>query len=1198
MGGSNITIGYKYYLGLQFCLCQDSLTELHAIYTNNVQKIILDAGNYADESDPYVSKPNLYGGKKKGGGVVGQLRLQFGDATQTSLAYLNNVIDIDPSLPVDLGVVPLRGLSTITAEQPYICSMNPSMRPWEFKGYRRPTLTYATNATTDIEVLTSGMVLAEDGYDSNPAAILEECFFNTEWGLGLTDEDVLVTSIESAMTTLKAEGVGLSLRLAEQTTMRNFVREILSHINGVLYQDPSTGKIGVKLLRSSDTSQLTIDDTNRISFDSFERTSWTATVNEIVVEYTSKDNYDKASLALHSSSNLDIQDNLITRTMSYKGCRSQALASRIGARDLALLSYPLARIGITVNKEGWDLKVGEVIQVTYEDYDLDDTRFRIINIDYGSIFEGAIKITAMEDVLQDYSASDTVYGFNTDPNESTWIPIATTVAVASTNYMSLPVPYYAVYNAQNEADFAYYDLSLDNFYVLSEKPTGDTNGFILDDNAGEESPMLEPSYALEITSGSYIGDRRVGTAFNITATFLSQYPISAEEQAVINASTEAVLILDDEIFLVDNISGTETYTIQVRRGAFDSVPTYHISTLAGSLVAYLLIDPVNRSKMYGGLDNIAIADGSTQNYHLKTETFSDLLSYASSPAISLVGKSRADRPDPPKDIQVSYNATQMTVSWNYNDKTTAIGTPAHEGSYTDSPESTDIRTTVYVRAADGTVLLNANYDSTITSTSITKVAEEALTIDGLVSPSVFIEVWCYYNSDPTNESLYRTKIQNFRQEVYMNDGFDSYIAQGASNALAFTNTGNTLARQYRYVCDDGSFVLVTGAAASAVGTVYLCSEDGTVNTTVSGGNCNTMMDGNPDHIDVYGASSAAATIVWTANGTNFNVAAASTMDTTITNTFTISNVDFTSASQVLIDSSYAYITDHSQQVSGGSTITGAIHRVDHDGTNQTLIQPALDTVYTQAAPSPTFAETIQKTATAGTLIVKTDNAYKVAFTTVDWIERLVASTSTLTDLDYSAVTDASTISDFRSGSGGTAFAISNANGDSIGYFTNASSTMSWETAVRDGVLDPYTVSGVTTNRNSRLCVGGTYVYYVEFDGFPDYVVAQNHRPYYSVTGLYEDDYSFLADVSTGEESNDGAHWLGRLVRLTTAAGAVNSDGFSHDNPYFVIAANEDEVSGSGFAVEVTERLLDLNNAETRLLVDTKYTNRQYWITVP
>lgn len=1231
MGGSSVTIGYKYFLGLQFALCEDELTELNQILTNNGLKPFFSYSTFVHDDRWQISKPNLFGGRKKGGGVSGWVQVKFGTADQAASTYMNNVVG-NGALPDALGTVPLRGLSTLIAERPYVSAMNPTLRPWEFRVYRRGSH-LSTNLVTEKEVTVDGVDTAKYGVDVNPVAIIDECLFNTKWGLGLSTDDVNLASLESAITTLSTEGVGLSLRLADQVSMRKFIREILTHINGVLYVSPVDGKINLRLLRDTDTSELTVDrDTNKnlISVDSFERTAWSSTINELVVQFTNPINYDEDSLALHSTSNRDIQGDIVSRSVTYKGVRSQALAARLAARDIALLSYPLAKLEVTVNKEGWQLAVGSVITLTVEEYQITSARFRVLNIDYGSIEKSAIKLTLMQDVLQDYSSSQTVFGFNTTGEATQFDPVSNPDALASTRYDAIAIPYYTLYNFLTTSQFASYDLALDNFFVFSEKVSSDHIGSVLDDNTGNASGVISlPLLAFEISDGFLMGDERGGTSFTVRAasTLSASFTLQLISDLTIdqiNANPgDAALFIDDEIFLIKSITVQNpfsgAYNFVVERGATDTVPAYHISDTATGY----FIESMSAFDLYGGVNGVAISNGNSPVYRLRTSTLNDLLPYANSPNITLVGSSRADRPAPPKDVTVAYNATQMTISWSYDDKVTAINAPSTETSYTNTPESTDIRTQVFVRAYDGTTLLNATFDSTQTSAVLTKVTEQGITLDGLVSPSVFIELYCFYFST-SDQSLQRVKIQNFRDDAYFGT-FEDHVDQ-TGNAVQHTNTDTTLAKQYRFDMADGSYVLITSTGNDA--TIYRKNEDGAIQATISGGNCVGMLAGNdPDWIDVYGATQATATIVWTTNGTSFNVAALNTVDITIDNTFTISDVDFTSARQVLIDSTYIYITDPTQAYPA-TTLTGAINRCDYTGATQVTMQPNLSGSYVAITGAGTtrWAEKIWKAGSNGVLVVAslgvrlstaTDHEYHP--TELSFLERVDAATPTYTELDFNYTLGAGQpdfmiIRDVGSGPSGFAVhvqyevgqfgVIANPDGEHLLYWTHAGAIAQWvyQLTAEISVLNPPLLAAPATptsginNRASRLAVNGTHVYFCDERKFPTHITSQNHRPYYQAAGLYPDSETCLAQIKGGDGNPDGLHYKGSLNRILISTGALNSSNWSHDNPYFVIGANDSEPAGAGFAFDVIERVLALNAAGTRILCSTKYTGRLYWVT--
>ena len=84
----------------------------------------------------------------------------------------------------------------------------------------------------------------------NPAHIIHECLTDQLWGMGTPVAALDDAAFREAADTLFDESFGLSMIWVRQTSIENFVQEVLDHINAVLFSDPATGLLTLKLIRN------------------------------------------------------------------------------------------------------------------------------------------------------------------------------------------------------------------------------------------------------------------------------------------------------------------------------------------------------------------------------------------------------------------------------------------------------------------------------------------------------------------------------------------------------------------------------------------------------------------------------------------------------------------------------------------------------------------------------------------------------------------------------------------------------------------------------------------------------------------------------------------------------------------------------------------------------------------------------------
>lgn len=118
----SVTVGYRYYMGLHFGLCQGPVDAVQKVVVGDREAWV---GEQTTSGTVMVAKPDLFGGDKREGGVSGQLDILMGEPAQTANDYL--VTRIGAAMPAFRGILSAvwRG-GQVTANNPYI-------KPWAFR---------------------------------------------------------------------------------------------------------------------------------------------------------------------------------------------------------------------------------------------------------------------------------------------------------------------------------------------------------------------------------------------------------------------------------------------------------------------------------------------------------------------------------------------------------------------------------------------------------------------------------------------------------------------------------------------------------------------------------------------------------------------------------------------------------------------------------------------------------------------------------------------------------------------------------------------------------------------------------------------------------------------------------------------------------------------------------------------------------
>lgn len=238
------------------------------------------------------------------------------------------------------------------------------------------------------------------GDDANPAHIIYETLTNTDWGIGVPDTLIDLDSFSICAAGLYYEQLGLSIIWTQQTSIEDFVNEVLTHINGMLFINPQTGLLTLKLLRS-DYAEATLPlfTPDNAVMTNFQRKTWGETVNEIVVTWTNPVTEQAETVTVQDVGNIAVQGGIISDSRNYYGVRNEPLAMKLGARELRTASAPLCSMEMTVDRSAWDRLPGDVVTVNWPENNLFYVVMRIGKIDYGSIDDPGVKVSLTQDVF-------------------------------------------------------------------------------------------------------------------------------------------------------------------------------------------------------------------------------------------------------------------------------------------------------------------------------------------------------------------------------------------------------------------------------------------------------------------------------------------------------------------------------------------------------------------------------------------------------------------------------------------------------------------------------------------------------------------------------------------------------------------------------------------------------------------------------
>jgi hypothetical protein len=416
-----VTVGYKYFVGMQMSLCCGPVDALEDILIDDKSLKTLGVASLpqaysAAGTSIHVGAPELMGGIDLEGGVEGDVTFYFGSLSQSGDSYLAG--QFGQPVPGYRGVCHAVLRHVYIGTQPY-----PKNWAWVLLSYPAPAGLNPTRANIN--------------GDANPAyGIAHILTLDPEQGgMGLSASRLDLGSFDSAGLTLYTEGLGISMQMDREQGADAWLGEICRTIDAVLYTDPASGLWTLKLIRADyDPDTLPEFGVGDVSAVESTTPTWPDTLNKVIVRYMdSSQGFSVRTVMDQDSANRAIRGEEASSTFDFMAISTAANAQKIAGRMKRTHAYPLASGQLTCNRKAWALRPGSPFKLTWVPMQIQGMCCRVTSIRYGAPEEGQITI----DFLQDIFGIDSVS--YDPPSASQWAnPLAAPVPVAFQRMVEAP----------------------------------------------------------------------------------------------------------------------------------------------------------------------------------------------------------------------------------------------------------------------------------------------------------------------------------------------------------------------------------------------------------------------------------------------------------------------------------------------------------------------------------------------------------------------------------------------------------------------------------------------------------------------------------------------------------------------------------------------------------------------------------------
>lgn len=419
--GQHVITHYRYYLTLQLVFCSGEIDEVVEIRFDDKVPGTVTITPETNRTKLSIDAMGLFGGDEQEGGVHGSVYVYHGNASQQPDSHLEQVIGED--LPA------WRGISYAVFEHVYLGT----------SPYIKDVALVLRRCPNDLGLLGGDENI--DG-DANPAAMIYDLVTRPPGknGLGIPAGNIDVTAFRAVGATLASEGLGLSMLQDRGTPAKELIAEILRHIDGTTYVEPTTGLYTLKLVRFDYVvDDLPVLDEDNCTVTGFARASWGEIKNQIRVSYVDRaDGFTEKTVQAQDLAAIEATGGEVsTQDFALRGYSNATNAAQAASRGLAGLAYPLATMEISSDRSAWSLRPASVFKLNWPKLGIIGMVCRVSRVGTGDLISGQITFKAAEDV---FGVEWTAYS---PPDPSDWVDPAGAVP-ALTDQEALLAPYEAV----------------------------------------------------------------------------------------------------------------------------------------------------------------------------------------------------------------------------------------------------------------------------------------------------------------------------------------------------------------------------------------------------------------------------------------------------------------------------------------------------------------------------------------------------------------------------------------------------------------------------------------------------------------------------------------------------------------------------------------------------------------------------------
>lgn len=238
------------------------------------------------------------------------------------------------------------------------------------------------------------------GVEANPIDVIYDLLASSMGKAEISTEYIDSVTFELAARTCSREGYGFSREFPSRMPLAEMLAEVERHIDGKVYQDPTDGKIKIRLIRD-DYDPATLDHigvNNCIDVVDYDAGSLETAPDKIRVVYSSRARgYVEDSEVAVNQALMVSRGSIDERVIHYPGCCTAAQAMMLASRDISVMSRAIATCRALVSRAFYDKVPGDCVILDWPARHVFGKVFRVANVDRGTTATSAVALDLVED---------------------------------------------------------------------------------------------------------------------------------------------------------------------------------------------------------------------------------------------------------------------------------------------------------------------------------------------------------------------------------------------------------------------------------------------------------------------------------------------------------------------------------------------------------------------------------------------------------------------------------------------------------------------------------------------------------------------------------------------------------------------------------------------------------------------------------